>query len=109
MAAFSMLCDGQEDRRAAGARHVPGEVAAGTASRLQSHDFRLRWVREIGPSSVPSAGLVRKRPLRLLDNPRSVASFRANSGGGTLSLREGFIMAKATTIKVKLVSSADTG
>src|SRR6266699_704605 len=76
---------GQEDRRTAGARHVPGEVATGTASRLQSHD------------------------LRLLDNPRSVASFRANNGGGALLLREGFIMAKATTIKVKLVSSADTG
>src|SRR5713101_9793715 len=73
---------GQEDRRAAGARHVPGEVATGTASRLQSHDLRLRWVREIDPSSVPSACLVRKRPLRLLDNPRSVVSFRANGGGG---------------------------
>jgi len=31
------------------------------------------------------------------------------AGAAPLLLREGFIMAKATTIKVKLVSSADTG
>jgi large subunit ribosomal protein L33 len=46
----------------------------------------------------------------LLDNPRSLASFRANEDVGTRTAAlRGFPMAKATTIKVKLVSSADTG
>jgi large subunit ribosomal protein L33 len=50
--------------------------------------------------------------LPLLDNPRSVASFRANARPACAPpyfFREDSNMAKATTIKVKLVSTADTG
>jgi large subunit ribosomal protein L33 len=43
-----------------------------------------------------------------LDFPRPAATFRANPRPGAAQFR-GASMAKAATIKVKLVSSADTG
>src|SRR6266849_3259017 len=55
------------------------------------------------PASFESA---RSLCLTILDP--SLAS-GPMAGAPPLLLREGFIMAKATTIKVKLVSTADTG